>query len=277
MEQEAEQRKSKPKESDQDSFEKTPPTSGMCKDWFATRMMQTMHDMDVEDCIFQHLDVRTIEAIAKDEYVDINRLIDCDEPEDDNFQLSEGIRLYLPQAKLPFKINSFGMWCKAALVYMAAHQKYHPEKAAELLEYRASIEGFARTYPWVKVAEYDRKFRRNMAKKPWRHWGLINQTLVSKVLQAEEEPHHKSFKKEKEKEKSEAEGKSAKGIGKKKKGLCRRWNNAEDCQFGERCYYDHRCAVCGKSSHGAINCPRVKAGAESSNKKQWKETLISLT
>ncbi len=184
--------------------------SGQCKDWFAMHMMKVMHDMDAEDCIFQHLDLKVLEAIAKDEYVDFNKLIDRDEPEDDNINLPEGLKLYLPQAKLPFKINTFGMWCKAALVFMAAHQKYHPEKAAELIEYHSSIEGYAKTYLWHKVAEYDQKFRRNMAKKPWRHWGLVNQALVSRVFQADDESSTKAFKKDKDREKAEGDSKGGK-------------------------------------------------------------------
>ncbi len=226
--------------------------NNQCKDWFARQMMKTLHDMDAEDCIFQHLETKILESIAKDEYVDFNKLIDREDDEQGTqVNEPEGVTFYIPQTKVPFKISNFATWCKAALIYMGAHQKFHLDRAAELIEYRSSIEGFAKTYPWFKVAEYDRKFRRNQAKKPWHHWELISQTLVMRVLNSDEEGKEKPNKKQEKGEQQSGQ------KGKGKRGICRRWNNSGKCRWNDECYYEHKCAICGKMSHGAIACPWI--------------------
>ncbi len=230
-------------------------------DWFDARLMQALHNIDGEDLVFEHLDRKVLEAIAKDEFVEFGRLIDRQEIEPEkgiHLYNQEGVEFYFPQNKAAPKINSFGEWCRASLVFQAAHQKFHPERTAKIMEYRASIEEFAKQFPWAKVAEYHRRFRRNMAKKPWRHWGLVNQLWRAKILVSDEE--REKPKGTKDKPSDQEGGKSTKAKG-KKRGICRTWNSTGDCKFGNKCHYEHKCAICGKQGHGAVHCHKLKSGS----------------
>ncbi len=226
-------------------------------DWFKVQLMYALHDMDGEDSVFEHLDRKILEAIAKDEFVDFRRLLEKEEVKGKGLSMcsQEGVEFYFLSNKPPPEITGFGEWCKAFLIFQAAHQKFHPERAQELLEYRASIEEFAKQFPWHKVAEYDCKFRRNMAKKPWRHWGLINQLWRARILVGDDERGGKPPKTS-DKEQDPKGGKNKN----KKKGLCRQWNSSGECKFGTKCFYEHRCAICGKQGHGAFNCHKLKSG-----------------
>lgn len=58
--------------------------------------------------------------------------------------------------------------------------------------------------------------------------------------------------------KGKAKGSSPNSDRDKKRGqgLCRRWNSAGKCRFGDNCHFEHHCAICGKSGHGAVTCMR---------------------
>ena len=47
--------------------------------------------------------------------------------------------------------------------------------------------------------------------------------------------------------------------GRKDKDVCYRYNSGK-CSFGLSCWFDHRCAVCNKTGHGAHNCRKLGLG-----------------
>lgn len=49
--------------------------------------------------------------------------------------------------------------------------------------------------------------------------------------------------------------------------ICWRFNKGK-CTFGDRCEFDHRCAVCGGRSHGRHNCYKRNKGQEHTRDKK---------
>ncbi len=147
---------------------------------------------------------------------------------------------------------------------------YHPRMMGELLEYRDHIESVAGTHDWERVYAYDKRFRRVQAENPLRHWGLINTEARDKSLNGRTHSSTSTIPKATS-SRFTIKNPEAKTKGKKsRRELCRRWNLKQECKYGDTCYYEHVCAMCGKQGHGACNCPKLKHSSAVKLKKENK-------
>ncbi len=228
--------------------------------------MNMMHNVDGEQTLHLHIDPRVMELIAEGKYVDFSKLLKDKSDEVENIELvtPEDYKFYIPASKPGKKIENFETWGKAFLVFQSAFQVYFPDVVGQLLEYQGFIERMSKMFDWHKVYAYDRHFRRVQAATPGHLWGLVNQNAKDQFLVGgQKDP-------ERIKRESPQNG-SAKASGgeksnKRKKGLCRHFNAKNSCTFGERCYYDHRCAICGKPGHRAVVCFKRKEGQKDHKK-----------
>ncbi len=152
------------------------------------------------------------------------------------------------------------------MVFQSTSHEYFPQRAGELLEYKESIERMAGVFEWQQVNAYDRHFHRVQEKIPLHPWNLVNQDakdkhLLKKCDSKAENPKATSFVKT-------HKNKEGKDKGKKKRELCRRFNQKNQCTFGETCYFDHRCAICGKAGHEAVACRKCMESGKVPVKKE---------
>lgn len=143
-------------------------------------------------------------------------------------------------------IATFKRWQTAFKVFMAVYLEEHPDryhKAIELIQYTQMIEDMTTTWIWDNVFKYDKAHRRMMQTFPWRKWHVPYDIRKGhlKVTHAMN-PNHNNPRYRKP-------GQSAKA----KKEICQNFNRGK-CSYGNSCRFDHKCAICGKYGHCALNC-----------------------
>ncbi len=152
------------------------------------------------------------------------------------------------------RIDGPGVWSQAFRVYHSVFSYFKPQRSAELIQHKHNIMGAAKSFPWVNVYSYDKKFRRHMQKYPERKWGKLHQNLYLAELN-------------KKHEKKQLGGNEA-GLP-RNKIPCRRFNGKNDCPFNEKCFYNHRCSVCGQRGHGASTCwKKINKDNKNKNKRE---------
>ena len=195
-----------------------------------------------------HLDEVLVVKIAKGEYVDFGKLIARDriKVEDDHrlALISQGGKpVWQPVAdREGMQITSSAKWQQAFRVFSNVYMKYHPNRAAELMEYSHVIHDALMTFIWSNVYRYDKDFRLHMAKHLDRSWAKI----LSKAYQCRLKDRLTT--------RYDANFNSHNNSGKKREI----WKfNRGKCTYGLRCKYDHRCTNCNKWGHGAHSCRKA--------------------
>ena len=116
--------------------------------------------------------------------------------------------------------------------------RYHPERAAELMEYSHVIHDAAMTFTWLNIYRYDKDFRIHMSHHNDRSWAKI----LTKAYQFRLKDRLTVMRHE-----------MNDNTGNKKCEICHKFNKGK-CTYGLRCKYDHRCLICNKWGHGAHSC-----------------------
>ena len=135
------------------------------------------------------LDEVLIQKIKDGRYVDSAKLVLKDKvAEEDNNRLElvhkpgKGT-FYVPASNRELSnISNIGKWDQAFRIYLKVYSSYHPNRAAELVEYSHVIHGAAGIFIWQNVYNYDKHFRIHMGNNPTRNWGIILQQAWSFYL-----------------------------------------------------------------------------------------------
>ena len=141
-------------------------------------------------------------------------------------------------------ISNIAKWEEAFRIYTEGN----PSRAVELIQYSHIIHEAALEYPWENVYSYDREFRLHMSKYPLRNWGIILQQTWTLKMQRQVggssrggSSHGHSSK--------DANGRSS------RRNICWKFNQGR-CTYRISCKFEHKCAICNKWGHGAVNCCR---------------------
>ncbi len=145
------------------------------------------------------------------------------------------------------RIDSIDTWTDAFLVFTYTFGKSHPERQSELLAYIRNVRR-AGKYGGIGYKLYDEKFRMAQADNPGRSWATIDSELWLIYVGARGPPPTSTFR-----------AQPAQPGGPKRKGTCNQFNQKGSCSFGEEaCHYQHKCAKCRSSEHGAYACKSGK-------------------
>ena len=210
-----------------------------------------------------HLDSSLRKKIVEHEYVDFSRLLPRDKvrSESDNrleMVNQNGKTYWVPYSDRDnISIGSYHKWDLAFRVFSNVYTSVHPSRATKLLQYQHLIFSASQNYIWDNVYTYDIDFRLHMSKHPERNWGLILHQAWSFRLKDRltyfkggdnASPH------------GQDKGQSS------RKRNCNQFNQGY-CEYGYRCKFEHRCAICNKYGHGAVNCRRgfTSGGSQSSH------------
>ena len=242
--------------------------SGMLKD--KTKVVNVVepnnlfHSVIVDDkytAIASHVDDNTRQKIVMGEYVDLVKLIPRDRvmaEEDQRMEMVNrgGLSYWVPiNDRGDGSINNIAKWEEAFRIYSRIYTEGNPGRAIELIQYSHIIHEEALEYPWESVYAYDREFRVHMSKHPSRNWGIILQqawTLKMRKSQKGNGYHSNS-------------GRDNLGNGRNRnRNICWKSNQGR-CTYGMSCKFEHRCAICNKWGHGAINCRRGRGSDRSGN------------
>lgn len=199
-----------------------------------------------------HVDQLTREKVRTNLYVELYRFLPRDldlTDEDDNLCLTsrQGKMYHVPPLdREDNTIATFKRWQTAFKVFMAVYLEEHPDrshKAIELIQYTQMIEEMTTTWIWENVFKYDKSHRRMMQTFPRRKWHVpydIGKSHLKVTHAMNPNNNNPRFHKP--------------GQGSKpKKEICRNFNRGK-CSYGNSCRFDHKCAICGKYGHCALNC-----------------------
>ncbi len=238
------------------------PPSGQSSSFLSeVEKLMAIFNMESESTLYSHLDQKVIDKIVAFEYVDFATLFKGKfRPKTkegaSTYKLvknDKGNMVYEPvKDDHQREISDFGVWSQAWHIYCAVLAKYHPSKSYQLHQYYNTIELAAKSYTWESVYEYDQQFRSLIESKPERTWALkqtewymdmITKSLESKITGGKQT--HKSVQ-------DQPAEKSGSTPGKKKE-VCLKYQQGS-CTYGKKCNWDHRCIICTKPGHGAIQC-----------------------
>ena len=141
-------------------------------------------------------------------------------------------------------ISSIAKWEEAFHIYTEGN----PSHAIELIQYNHITHEAALDYPWDSVYAYDHEFRIHMSKYPNRNWGIILQqawTLKMKRSYTRgngNNGHGGSTSRD-----------NGTGSRSSRRNICWKFNQGR-CTYGISCKFEHKCAICNKWGHRAVNC-----------------------
>ena len=211
-----------------------------------------LHSVLVDEeytAIASHVDNHMRRKIIEGEYVDLVRLIPRDRVSSEEDQRMEivnrgGLSYWVPVSERSSNtINNIAKWEEVFRIYSRIYTEGNPTRGVELIQYSHIIHKAALEYPWENVYSYDREFRIHMSKYPLRNWGVIlQQVWTLKMRRQVGTSSHGSIGKD-------ANGRSS------TRNICWKFNQGR-CSYGISCKFEHKCAICNKWGHGAVNCQR---------------------
>ena len=171
----------------------------------------------------------------------------------------KGIQAWVPMHHRDHSaINSFNKWEQAFRVYSNVLTEKYPHKSAELIQYNHVINTAAQSIIWDNVYKYDKDFRRHISKFPTRSWTIIlHQAWMMRL------------KDRMNSDRGYGRSNTNDQRNKMRRENCRKFNVGK-CTYGLSCKFEHRCALCLKSGHGAHNCRRVKGATD--NNERWSDS-----
>ena len=210
-----------------------------------------------------HLDSQIIDCIQRGDYIDFSKLIPKDKimmEEDQRLEMiiRNGRMYYIPVTE-SMNITNFQRWEQAFRVYANVYAKTQPQRSSELIEYNQLIHTASINFIWENVYLYDKDFRLHMARNPDRNWGIILQQAWSLCLKDRISPSASVS--------SNQHAQQNGNNGDKVREPCKRYNKGR-CSFGTTCRYEHRCSYCFKFGHTVLNCRKLAADREWSNKRR---------
>ena len=202
-----------------------------------------------------HVDNATRVCIINDEYMDFARLLPRDrliEGEDKQMELvnHHGSSYWVPAEKEGGLISSFYRWEQAFRIYSRIYKEQYPSRATELIQYNYVISSATTSFTWENVYAYDRDFRMHLARHPDRSWGVILQQAWAMRLR--DRLSHAGGLHNSNNSSSGQNGSN----GRANHNICYKFNRGR-CTYGINCKFDHKCAICGKWRHGAVNCRKA--------------------
>ena len=149
------------------------------------------------------------------------------------------------------QITNVKAWEQAFRVYIMVFSKANPHRSAEILQYLDTIIHAAGSFIWENVAQYDYAFRKLMERHPNRSWARTHHQMWMYFLR----DHIPNT--------SRGSGSASQSHKTWKEITCWRYNrnkcNKKDCKC------EHRCSICGGTSHIALNCYKRKKGGRKSD------------
>ena len=202
-----------------------------------------------------HVDEVIQRKIANHEYVEFAKLLPKDKVTTESDNRMEmvnrgGLSYWVPVSdRESSSIHGFGKWEQAFRVFMNIYLRFHPQRAAELIEYNHSIFHASQSYAWDNVAAYDVDFRLHMARHANRSWALIlQQAWLFRLKDKFRQDHYNST----NNRNFHSQDRRSNHSG-NKKDTCHRFNKGK-CTYGLKCRFEHRCNTCNKWGHGAHIC-----------------------
>ena len=211
-----------------------------------------------------HLDEKLRDKIIQGGYVDLAKLLPRDRLDrEEDHRLEQVIRggqsFFVPMSeKNVTPVNSFNRWEQAFRLYLNVYSRGNPTRVSELIQYIHVIEVANGAFPWENVYRYDKEFRLHMSLHPERNWGIILQQAWS--LYMRERPvngnNASSGSGNTSQGNSQKQGNGNENGNNRMKKICYKFNQGK-CTYGFSCKFDHRCGVCAKFGHGAVNCRKI--------------------
>ena len=216
-----------------------------------------LHSVIVDEgysAVANHLDDNIRRTIMTGGYVDFAKLLPKDRialEEDTRMEMVNrgGMSFWIPVSdRTSVGITSLTRWEQAFRIYLKVYVEGNPTQAEELIQYNHIIHEAAAEYPWDSVYSYDHEFRIHMSKFPTRNWGIIlHQAWALKMRR------HNYSSGNGQRNSPECR---QNGHGNWRDNICWQYN-LDGCTFGISCKFDHKCSLCGRWGHGAVNCCRA--------------------
>lgn len=133
------------------------------------------NDLECDDTLYGlsvHLDDATIKSIQMGEFIEFPKLIPKDQliPDNDcdkvDIVSKDGKPAFAPHFERDTQIYNFKRWELAFNIYAGVYVRAHPVRAPEMYEYKHTIRRASESHIWMNVYEYDKVFRRHMARNP---------------------------------------------------------------------------------------------------------------
>ena len=236
-------------------------------------LMSVLVDKDYT-AIENHVDEITKQKITLGQYVNLAKLIPKDkiqEKRDPHMELvNRGGRAYYEPVydRETSIINSFSKWEQAFRVYSSIYSETHPDRIKELIQYMHVIHTASLTYIWDNVYSYDMDFRLHMGKYPQRNWGIIL-NLAWQTRLKEKIFNYRSNSGRDNSNRDNHGNQQSCSTGKN----CWKYNRGK-CTYGFNYKFDHKCGICGKLGHGAINCSKGRNGSKQAADKETGEAKM---
>ena len=209
-----------------------------------------------------HLDQNLRQKIIQHEYVDFAHLLPRDrvKSESDNrleMVNQNGHTYWIPYSDRDnLSISSYHKWELAFRVFSNVYTGAHPTRASELLQYHHLIYSASQNFIWDNVYMYDIDFRIHLSNHPNRSWAAILQQAWS--FRLKDRLTHFKY------NPANSSDKSGNARSGKTPKLCTPFNQGY-CGYGPSCKFEHKCALCSKYGHGAVNCRRGSNGGSSNS------------
>ena len=204
-----------------------------------------------------HVEDSVVEQISKGGFVEIVKI----KPKSSSkihqeegameLKYKDGKQYWVPAEQSNAKITNVRQWEECFRVYAEIYSRANPTRASEIWQYVDVINKAASTFTWENVALYDYHFRKMMAKNPLRSWAKTFNQMWNVDLRDHLPRGHTG-----------SQGGSRDSTN--GKPICWKFNK-NNCPYGKKCRFDHRCTFCGGTSHGSCNCRR-KPGNQQTDK-----------
>ena len=156
-------------------------------------------------------------------------------------------------------ITSYTRWEQAFRVFLDVYSARYPNKVNELVQYNHIIYNTSQSYQWDNVYAYDREFCRHVERHPTRNWGVILQQAWTMLIKDRiVSPYNSKY--------GNGSGTYSGESGSVQRKLCFLFNQ-DECTYGRKCKFEHRCSLCNKFEHGAHNCRKAQNVMHGQNKK----------
>lgn len=186
----------------------------------------------------EHVSDKLRSKIRKGEYIDFKDLLPHhrDEKPRKRFTINEGFFEEVEDNSTMV----FYSWIDAFITFMSIHLEFYPAEVQGMLRHFEIVKGFH--VAGKDGIEYDYLFRRMKSRNSDMVWGEYIAEIAANL-----------------KERNQTQQKKAEQPPKKKpkrSGTCNKFNSAEGCKFGMKCYFAHKCRKCASPDHPEYRCSR---------------------
>ena len=191
--------------------------------------------------IYLHVPKSIADKIKRDEYITLSELINQDD-QDISLNITNSGNVTVNKKAKQVKFATCEQWFSAFLIYASIYQEQFPEKACQLFQYMAIVQGLNKSFGIEAAVKYDEDYRKMRSRFPSMRWDKLQQEIY---LLAASRSVHKSHK-------LRSQAQPFRKIPYCPQGFCRQFNQQGACTW-DKCIYKHECYKC-HGEHASRTC-----------------------